>query len=100
MTMNRIFSVAAALSFATLVGCGDGSDQDFETVDQEIITQPGTETVEIEVPTEDTMLIEREVDVDVNVDTTEIDGADAQDIAEPNLDADLDSDIPAPAPPQ
>ncbi|MEX2582401.1 MAG: hypothetical protein WD766_03965 [Gemmatimonadota bacterium] len=73
---NRIFSVAAAFAFAGLVGCGSGADQEFETTDQEIITEPGTEQVEIEIPTEDTMLVEREVEteIDVDVDTTEIEG--------------------------
>jgi hypothetical protein len=90
--MNRIFSVAAAVALAAMVGCDDGSDADVQTTDQEIITQPGTERVEIEVPTEDTMLIEREVEVDVDVDTTEIDGGDVEE-----LDADLDTDLDAPA---
>jgi hypothetical protein len=75
MAMNRIFSVAAAIAFAGLVGC-DSGESDFQTTDQEIITEPGTETVEVQVPTTDTMLIEREVetDIDVDVDTTQIEG--------------------------
>jgi len=73
MLLNRSLLPVLAVSFA-LAGCGDGADDDMRTTDQEIITQPGTERVEIEVPTVDTMLIEREVDVDVDVDTTRIEG--------------------------
>jgi hypothetical protein len=73
MAMNRIFSVAAAVAFAGLVGC-DSGESEFQETDQEIITQPGTETIEIEVPTQDTMLIEREVETDIDVDTTIIEG--------------------------
>lgn len=85
MMKRRMFSVATAFAFAGLVGCG-GSDQEFETTDTEVFTQPGTETMEFEVPVEDTMLIERNVETQINVDTTELDR---------NRD-----DIPTPAPPQ
>ena len=73
MTTNRIFSLAAGLAIATLVGCG-GGDEGMETTDTEIITEPGTEQVEVTVPTTDTMMVERtvETDVDVDVDTTEV----------------------------
>lgn len=74
MTTNRIFSLAAGLAIATMVGCGGGADESFETTDTEIITEPGTEQVEVTVPTTDTMMVERtvETDVDVDVDTTEV----------------------------
>lgn len=74
MTTNKTLSFAAALAVAGLVACDTGSDADFETTDQEIMTQPGTETMEVEVPVQDTLLIEREVETDIDVDTTEIDG--------------------------
>lgn len=73
MAMHKTLTFAAALGLAGLAACG-GDDADFETTDQEIVTQPGTETMEVEVPVQDTLLIERETDVDVDVDTTEIDG--------------------------
>lgn len=76
MTMNKTLSFAAALAVAGLVACDTGADREFETTDQEIMTQPGTETMEVEVPTEDTLLIEREVETEVYVDTTEIEGGD------------------------
>ncbi len=72
MIKNRIFTVAAAFAFAGLVGCDSGADQEFEATDQEIFTQPGTETIEVEVPTEDSLLVERNVETTVDVDTTEI----------------------------
>lgn len=74
MTTNRIFSLAAGLAIATMVGCGGGGDESFETTDTEIITEPGTEQVEVTVPTTDTLMVERtvETDVDVDVDTTEV----------------------------
>lgn len=74
MITNKTLSFAAALAVAGLIACDTGADQEFETTDQEIMTQPGTETMEVEVPTEDTLLIEREVQTEVDVDTTEIDG--------------------------
>lgn len=75
MTTNRFFSLAAGLAIATLVGCGGGADETMETTDTEIITQPGTEQVEVTVPTTDSLMVERtvETNVDVDVDTTEID---------------------------
>lgn len=74
MAIHRTLTFAAALGIAGLVACDTGDDADFETTDQEIITEPGTETMEVEVPVQDTLLIETETDVDVDVDTTEIDG--------------------------
>ncbi len=75
MIGKRILAIAAVLSIATLTGCGDGSDQTIETTESEIITQPGTETVEVEIPTTDSLLVERtvETEIDVDVDTTVID---------------------------
>jgi ferredoxin len=71
---NRTLSFAAALACAGLIACDTGADEEFETTDQEIMTQPGTETMEVEVPVEDTLLIEREVETEIDVDTTRIDG--------------------------
>ena len=76
MLKNRLLSIMAALALATFVGCADGADETMETTDTEIITQPGTETVEVTVPTTDTLMVERtvETNVDVDVDTTEVEG--------------------------
>lgn len=76
MSMSRTLSFAAALAAVGLVACDTGSDAEFEATDQEIMTQPGTETMEVEVPVQDTLLIEREVQTDIDVDTTEIEGGD------------------------
>ena len=76
MSMSRTLSFAAALAAAGLVACDTGADAEYETTDQEILTEPGTETMEVEVPVEDTLLIEREIETEVDVDTTEIEGGD------------------------
>jgi hypothetical protein len=75
MSIKRISSLTAALAFFGMVGCG-GADREFEQTEQEIFTQPATETVEVEVMTEDTFLVERTVETRVDVDTTRVDGAD------------------------
>lgn len=75
MTMNRVFSVAAAIALATFVGCDAGGEEDvIDTTETEIITEPATEQVEVTVPTTDTLMVERTTDVDVEVDTTRIEG--------------------------
>lgn len=74
MRLKRLTPLAAAFAFAGLAACGGGADEGFETTEQEIVTEPGTETMEVQVPTEDTLLIERETQVDVDVDTTQIEG--------------------------
>ena len=80
MAIHRTLTFAAALGVASLVACDTGGDE-FQTTDQEIMTQPGTETMEVEVPVQDTLLIERETTVDV--DTTEIDGELPDDLRDP-----------------
>jgi hypothetical protein len=75
MKTNRLTAVAAAFALMGAAACG-GADQEYVETDTEIVTERGTEIREIEVPTEDTLLVEREVrtQVDVDVDTTRIRG--------------------------
>ena len=82
MAIHRTLTFAAALGMASLVACDTGENE-FETTDQEIMTQPGTETMEVEVPVQDTLLSERETTVDVDVDTTEIEGELPDDMGDP-----------------
>ena len=72
--MNRILPVMALAAGLGLAACSGADEADTSTTETEIITEPGTETVEIEVPTTDSLMVERtvETDVDVDVDTTEI----------------------------
>lgn len=86
MARNRIFPVAAALAFVGLVGC-DGADRGFEQTETEVFTEPATETVEVPVVTEDTFMVERTVETDVSIDTTQIGEGDVTD-----ADVDLDAD--------
>ena len=72
MSSKSIFSLAMGAAFIGLAGCG-GADQEFERTEQEIITQPATETVEMQIPTEDTLMVERTIETEVHVDTTAID---------------------------
>jgi len=74
MTMRTIFSAFATFAFVGLVGCGD--DRTVERTEQEIFTQPTTETVEVPVMSEDTFMVERTTEV--HVDTTQLDGDDVR----------------------
>jgi hypothetical protein len=74
MTIKRILSAFATFAFVGLVGCGD--DRSVERTEQEIFTQPTTETVEMPVMTEDTFMVERTTEV--RVDTTQVDGDDVR----------------------
>jgi hypothetical protein len=73
MSTKRIFSLTTGLLVAGMIGC-DGADQRFEQTEQEIITEPALETMEVEVLTEDTLLVEETIETRINVDTTRIDG--------------------------
>ncbi len=73
MESNRIFKLAAVILVVGLVGCDTADDRMVET-EHEIFTEPTLETVEVERMTEDTFLIERTTEVEVNVDTTRIEG--------------------------
>ena len=76
ISRKKAFPLATAFLVAGLVACGGEADDTFETTDQEIITQPGTEEVQVEVPTTDSLLVERTTEIDVDVDTTQLeDGA-------------------------
>ena len=74
--MNRtILSTTGVLVLLGLAACGGSDVDDDAEVSREVITEQGTETVEVEmqVPTVDTMVVERRVDIDtaVSVDTIE-----------------------------
>lgn len=75
MPTKRILSLASVFAFVGLVGCG-GADESFEQTEQEIFTQPGMETVEVDVMTEDTFMVERTIETEITVDTTRVDGGD------------------------
>jgi hypothetical protein len=72
MSAKRLLSIFSVFAVVGLVGCGD--DTTVERTEQEIFTQPTTETVEMPVMTEDTFMVERTTEV--HVDTTRVDGAD------------------------
>jgi hypothetical protein len=76
MNTKRIFPIAATAAFLGLAAC-NGADRELERTDREIFTEPATERMEIEVPTEDTLMVERRYETEVHVDTFDIDGADA-----------------------
>ena len=74
--MNRtILSTSGVLLLLGLAACGGDEVEDDAAVSREVITEQGTETVEVEmqVPTVDTAIVERRVDIDtaVSVDTIE-----------------------------
>ncbi|CAN5853064.1 hypothetical protein BH23GEM6_BH23GEM6_23610 [soil metagenome] len=74
MLRNRTIHLVAALALVGLAACsGDDTHTRVET-DTTMFTQPTTETREVVVQTEDTMMIERRVETDVTVDTTRVDG--------------------------
>lgn len=71
--MNKTTYRIATASLILLVGaCGRGKEHEFETRSQEIITEPAMEKVKMEVPTQDTFRVEREVKTKVGVDTTRV----------------------------
>jgi hypothetical protein len=74
MSGKSLFSFALGVGFLGLTACG-GADETYEQTEREIFTQPGTETVEMQIPTEDTMMVERTIQTEVTVDTTRVDGA-------------------------
>jgi hypothetical protein len=69
MLSNRLLPVLAVASLIGLAACGgeEAEEPDAQTT-SEIVTQPGTEEVEVTVPTVDTAVVERSVDVDTSVD--------------------------------
>ena len=72
MKFIRLLSLPAALVMFAAAGC-DTTDSD-RVVEQEteILTEPATETVEVERMTEDTFLVE--TTTEVSTDTTRIEG--------------------------
>lgn len=73
MFSHRFFSIAAMAAFIGIVGC-DTADREFEQTETDIFTEPATEEVEVEIMTEDTFMVERTVETEVDIDTTQIEG--------------------------
>lgn len=70
MLKNRLLTALAVLGLFGFAACG-GAEEEPTLETQEVITQPGTETVEVQVPTVDTSVVRTEVDIDTDVDTIE-----------------------------
>lgn len=68
MLKNPLLSAFAIAAFAGLAACG-GADAERTETTQEVLTEPGLETVEVQVPTEDTLLVERTLEQELHVDT-------------------------------
>jgi hypothetical protein len=74
MLKNRLAHLVAAFALVGLVACNGDDRQTHVDADTTLVTQPTTERVEMVVPAEDTMMVERRVETDVTVDTTRVDG--------------------------
>lgn len=72
MLTRRILGLTTGLLFVALAGC---ETDDYETTrtTEEVITEPTMETVEVPVMTEDTLMVERQADIEVQVDTVRMD---------------------------
>lgn len=73
MRKNRFAALLAALSFFGVAACGGGEEADITT--EEIVTEPAVETVEVPVMTQDTSVVQTEIDIDTDVDTVDLDEA-------------------------
>lgn len=73
MTRGKYW-IALATMTVLIAACGDESAREFDTRSTEIITEPGMEEVQVQVPTVDTFRVEREVETTVDVDTHRIRG--------------------------
>lgn len=68
MRISRMLLASAlVVGVAACAGGEEGAEDDVQ-VTEEIVTEPGTEEVEVEVPTVDTSVVRTEVDVDTTVD--------------------------------
>ena len=76
---QHIRAVALAALAAAAAACGGDEVEPDDVTTREVITQPGTEVVEVTVPTVDTAVVERTVDVDVDVDTIQEPGVERTD---------------------
>jgi len=74
MLRNRTMHLVAALALVGLAACNGDDTQTRVDADTTMYTQPTTETREVVVPAEDTMMVERRVETEVTVDTTRVDG--------------------------
>jgi hypothetical protein len=74
MLKNRLAHLVAAFALVGLVACNGDDRQTTVDADTTLVTQPTTETVEVERMTEDTLMVERRVETDVTVDTTRVEG--------------------------
>jgi hypothetical protein len=76
MLRNRMVHFVAAFAIVGLAACGDSDTHTAVDADTTLMTQPTTETMEVQVPAEDTFMVERRTETDVTVDTTRVDGRD------------------------
>jgi hypothetical protein len=76
MLRNRMVHLVAAFAIVGLAACGDGDTYTAVDADTSLVTQPTTETMEVQVPAEDTFMVERRTETDVTVDTTRVEGRD------------------------
>jgi hypothetical protein len=76
MLRNRLVHLVAMFALVGLAACGGDDTQTTVESDTTLYTEPTTETVEVERMGEDTLMVERTVETEVDVDTTRIDGDD------------------------
>jgi hypothetical protein len=72
---KQLLTLFTGLAVFGLAAC-DRDDRTFEQTEREIFTEPTTETIEVDVLTEDTLMVERTTETRVDVDTVRIDGDD------------------------
>lgn len=66
MRMHQHIRAMALFALVGAAACGGDEVEPDDVTTREVITQPGTEVVEVTVPTVDTAVVERTVDVDVD----------------------------------
>lgn len=73
LNYRSLRGLAVVALMGAAAACGTDDTTETEAVSREVITEPTTTEVEVQVPTEDTALVERRVEVerDVSVDTIE-----------------------------
>ncbi|CAN5633778.1 hypothetical protein BH23GEM8_BH23GEM8_04280 [soil metagenome] len=76
MLRNRMVHFVAAFAIVGLVACGGSETETTVSSDTSLVTQPTTETMEVEVAGQDTFMVERRTETEVTVDTTRVDGRD------------------------
>lgn len=72
MQMKRISAFFAVVGMLGFAACGGGDEDVADLETQEVITEPDTQMVEVPVPTQDTAIVETEIDIDADVDTIDV----------------------------